>query len=110
MEKLRIYKKSLELVKKVYQLINAYPQLKKDFSLCDQLKRASVSVVANIAEGYRRSGKQFRNYLEISSGSTNEVFALLEVVTAVYDIDTLTLKDEYQILGKQIISLSKTIH
>ena len=109
MEKLRVYQKALELVKAVYKLIHENPQLLKDFSLSDQLKRAAVSVVANISEGYRRSGRQFKNYLEISSGSTNEMQALLDVINAVYQIDTSYLKNEYVILGKQIIAFRKTI-
>lgn len=109
MDKLRIYQTALDLVKEVYLLILNNPQLGKDYSLTDQFKRASVSVVANIAEGYRRSKKQFQNYLQISSGSTNELVALLDVVTVVYKIDTTNLKESYKILGKQIISFSKTL-
>jgi four helix bundle protein len=68
---LRIYKKSLELVKEIYLLIEKNPKLSKDFSLCDQIKRASVSIPANISEGFFRSKKQTKNYLEIASGSAN---------------------------------------
>ncbi len=104
-----IYKNAIELVKKIYQLINLNPKLKNDFSLVDQIKRASISVAANIAEGYFRSQKQTRNYLEIASGSTNEVVTLLKIVLLVYEISTLELQNEYTILGKQINSFSKTI-
>ncbi|MCX7881438.1 MAG: four helix bundle protein [Patescibacteria group bacterium] len=79
-ENLRIYKKALELVKKIYQLIKNNQRLAKDFSLCDQIKRAAVSVVTNIAEGYFRSKKQSQNYLEIASGSTNEVVSILRII------------------------------
>lgn len=41
---LKIYKKAIQLVSKVYQLIENNPKIIKDFSLCDQLKRASISV------------------------------------------------------------------
>lgn len=109
MEKLRIYQKALELVKSVYQLIQDNQSLRNDYSLSDQLKRAAVSVLANIAEGYRRSGKQFCNYLEISSGSTNEMQALLDVVHVVYQIESSYLKNEYLVVGKQIIAFSKTL-
>lgn len=105
---LKIYKKALDLVVKVYNLVETNPNLKKDYSLSDQLKRAAVSVAANIAEGYFRSKKQTRNYLEISSGSTNEMVTLLTIVNLVYKIDTHELQEEYIILGKQINSFSSS--
>lgn len=109
MEKLRIYNTAIELVVEVYELVRSDKQLLKDFSLCDQLKRAAVSVGANIAEGYCRSGKQFKHYLEISSGSSNEMVLLLTVVSKVYNIHTDELVNKYQVLGRQILSFSKTI-
>ena len=109
MEKLEIYKKSLYLTKLIYLLIKNNSLLSKDFSLCDQIKRAAVSVGANIAEGYCRTRKQFINYLNIASGSTNEIVHLLKIIQLVYNIDTTELQREYAYLGKQIISLSKKI-
>lgn len=103
---LRIYQKALELVKTIYLLIKSDFKLSKDYSLCDQIKRASVSVAANISEGFFRSRKQTKNYLEISSGSTNEVVTLLKIIFMVYEVDTNELQDEYIILGKQINSFS----
>lgn len=108
LENLKIYLKAIELVKKIYNLINNNPILKADFSLSDQLKRASVSVATNIAEGYFRSKKQTKNYLEISSGSTNEMVTLLKIVETVFDIKTDQLQSEYSVLGKQINSYSQS--
>lgn len=108
MEKLRIYQKALELIQKIYQLIRENEQFKKDFSLNDQLKRASVSVALNIAEGYGRGSKFFKNYLRIAVGSTNETIAALQIVHVVYKIDTNNLQKEYLILAKQISSFSKS--
>jgi four helix bundle protein len=108
LENLRIYKKALELVKKIYELIKENSKLSKDFSLCDQLKRSAVSVVTNIAEGYFRSRKQSQNYLEIASGSTNEVVSILRIIDLVFEIETTQLQEEYTVLGKQINSFSKT--
>jgi four helix bundle protein len=99
---LRIYKKSLELVKEIYRLIEKNPKLSKDFSLCDQIKRASVSIPANISEGFFRSKKQTKNYLEIASGSANEVITLLKIINLVYAIETNNLQNEFTILSKQI--------
>lgn len=80
----------------------------KDFSICDQLKRASVSIPANISEGYARSKKQFKNYLEIAKGSANEVITLLEIVQLVFKVNTINLQEEYNYLAKQITSFSKS--
>jgi len=99
---LRIYKKSLELVKEIYRLIEKSPKLSKDFSLFDQIKRASVSIPANISEGFFRSKKQTKNYLEIASGSANEVVTLLKIINLVYAIETNNLQNEFTILSKQI--------
>ncbi len=103
---LRIYQKALVLVKVVYGFIRNNPKLSRDYSLCDQIKRASVSVPANISEGFFRSKKQTKNYLEISSGSANEVITLLKIIFLVYEINTNKLQEEYTILSKQINSFS----
>ena len=103
-----IYRKSINLIQNIYTLIKSNSLLQKDYSLSDQLKRASISVSANISEGYFRSKKQTQNYLEIASGSTNEVVTLLIIIEKIYGINTLDLQKEYVILGKQINAFSKT--
>jgi len=105
---LRIYLKALELVKRTYNLVKENQILSRDFSLCDQLKRAAVSVPANISEGYARTKKQFKNYLEIAKGSDNEVITLLDIVNLVYNIETDELQNEYDILARQITSFSNS--
>lgn len=108
MKNLKIYQNALALIAEIYDLTRA-TKLVKDYSLIDQLRRAAISVLANIAEGYCRSTKQFKNYLQIASGSTNEVVALLQVITLVYDIETTRLQESFQILGRQINSFSRTL-
>jgi four helix bundle protein len=109
LEDLRIYNKSIELIKQIYKLINNNKELSRDFSLCDQIKRASVSVSTNIAEGYYRSQRQTKNYLAIASGSANETVTLLVIINSVYSLNTEDLQNEYKVLGKQINAFSKTI-
>jgi four helix bundle protein len=103
---LQIYIKSKSLVTKIYSLTQNDKKLSRDFGLCDQIRRAAVSVSCNISEGYYRSRKQTKNYLEIASGSTNEVATLLEIIHEVYLIETKDLQEEYQYLGKQINTFS----
>ena len=110
MEKLRIYQKSLDIVIQIYSLIGNNPIIAKDYSLNDQLRRAAISIVANIAEGYCRTGKQFQHYLQISSGSANKTVALLQIVALVHKINTVSLQEEFRVLGKQINSFSNTLN
>ena len=108
-KKLKIYQKSVLLVIKIYELTRSNYNLSKDYSLKDQIRRAAISIVTNIAEGAFRTKKQFINYLRISSGSTNEVITLLEIINKVYQINTKDLEDDYIYLGKQINSFSKKL-
>jgi len=101
---LTIYKKAIQLVSKIYLLIEVNNKLKNDFSLCDQIKRASISVACNISEGYYRSSRQSKNYYHIASASANEVITLLEIINNVYAINIGEIREEYQYLAKQINS------
>ena len=56
--------------------------LKSDRSLADQLRRAASSVVLNIAEGNRRTGKDRLHFFRIAAGSAAEARAALEVARA----------------------------
>lgn len=108
MEKLIIYQKALGLVKECYLFANRNSDLYKDKALTDQFKRASVSVVLNIAEGYGRGCKSYSNYLRIAVGSTNEVIAVLDIIKLIYKLETEKLKNEYLILARQISAFNKT--
>ena len=73
-EDLICWKKSRELAKGVY---GAFKNC-NDYGFRDQIQRAAVSVVSNIAEGFERGTKQeFINYLYIAKGSAGEVRAQL---------------------------------
>lgn len=72
-EKLLIWKKSMELVELVYELMKLMPDDEK-FGLTSQIKRCSVSVPSNITEGAGRNSKnEFRHFLSIANGSTTEL-------------------------------------
>jgi len=108
-EKLRVYQNSLELISQVYNLIKNNRNLASDWSLCDQIKRASVSVATNISEGYLRTKKQYRNFLSIASGSANEVITLLQIITKIHGIKTESLQEKYKLLARQIGALSSKL-
>ncbi len=78
-EDIEAWKKARELTKIIYE-VTSQGKIAADFSLRDQLRRASMSIMANIAEGFEREGnKEFRQFLAMAKGSVGEVKALLYV-------------------------------
>jgi four helix bundle protein len=78
-EELEVWQKALKLVKSIYS-ITSNNKFSKDFSLTDQIRRASVSVLSNIAEGFERgSNTEFIQFLYIAKGSCGEVRSQLYV-------------------------------
>lgn len=70
------WQKSKELTYLIYKSFRAC----RDYNFKDQIQRAAVSVMNNIAEGYERmSNKEFRNFLFISKGSSGEVRSMIYV-------------------------------
>ncbi|NDF61090.1 MAG: four helix bundle protein [Crocinitomicaceae bacterium] len=70
---LLIWQKGIEITEKVYLITNNFPQ-NELFSLTNQIRRASVSISSNIAEGFgRNSTKSYMNFLKISRGSLYEL-------------------------------------
>lgn len=77
--KLKVYEKATDLVMHVYALIKQFPK-EEQYALCDQLRRAVVSVPSNIAEGMGRfSNKDRAHFIEIAYGSLMEANCQLEV-------------------------------
>lgn len=72
-EDLNVFEESRMLTKQIYQLTNS-KQFNKDYGLREQIRRASISIMSNIAEGYERnSDKEFAKFLGYSKGSCGEV-------------------------------------
>ena len=78
-EEIECWKRARELTNHVYK-ISSRPAFARDFGLKDQIRRASVSVMSNIAEGYDRSGTgEFVQFLATAKGSAAEVRCQLYV-------------------------------
>lgn len=78
-EDLAVYQKARALVKEVYQITRT-GSFAHDEGLCDQIRRASISIVSNIAEGYERgSNTELIQFLYIAKGSCGEVRAQLMI-------------------------------
>jgi four helix bundle protein len=87
-EDLLVWQMGIELTKQVYSL-TAEGNFSKDFALRDQIRRASVSVPTNIAEGFELSSrKEYLRHLNIAKGSAGEVRSLLRVAWEVGYLDT----------------------
>ncbi|MFO7936199.1 MAG: four helix bundle protein [Kiritimatiellia bacterium] len=79
-EDIEAWQKARELTRQVY-VLSKTGDFAHDFGLKDQIRRASVSIMSNIAEGFERGGnKEFMNFLRIAKGSCGEVRAQLYVV------------------------------
>ena len=72
-EKLEVWKLGRELTKNIYKISRNFPEEER-FGLTSQIRRASISVTSNIAEGSsRKSGKEQARYTEIAFGSLLEI-------------------------------------
>jgi len=103
------YQRAKALLAPVHALIRRLPR-EEQYELASQIRRASKSILANIAEGYgnKRSPAKFRSYLDIALGSANEVIVHLEVGNAIGyfeqgEIDSLI--EGYEIVAKQLYRL-----
>ena len=104
-QKLNVYKKAQQYIKEVYKVTGKYPKEER-FGLIDQMRRASVSIAANIAEGSGRfHTKDFAQFSRIARASTYEMIALLDVSL---DQDYIT-KQEYEQLFKESEDISKML-
>jgi len=82
------WQKAIALVKSVYKLTNKFPH-SEQFGLTSQLRRASVSIPSNIAEGFGRgSNKDFRRFLDIARGSLFELQTQLYIAKELEYINT----------------------
>jgi four helix bundle protein len=96
-EDIKAWQKSRELVKQIYHLSNSKSKFNKDIGLREQIRRASVSVMSNIAEGFaRRRDKEFNRFLSISLGSTAEVQSQLYVAIDLNYLTETEFRDTYE--------------
>ena len=106
---LRVWQLGMEIVERVYTLSNTFPR-DEIYGLTSQLRRAAVSVPANIAEGHSRaSTKEYQRHLSIAVGSLAEVETYLELcirlrygrADAVSHLQELTAEERRMLRGLQ---------
>jgi four helix bundle protein len=105
---LLIWQKGIEITEKVYLLTKSFPS-EEIYSLTNQIKRATVSIPSNIAEGFgRNSTKSYVNFLKISRGSLYELetqLIIAEKQNFISDLDLLqSINDLISEEGKMINS------
>lgn len=104
-EKLNAWQEARKLVVNVHQLLEKFPK-SENYPLCDQLRRAVVSVPSNIAEGSGRLAiKEQIHFLEIAYASLMEVYCQLQIAV---DLSYIT-PDDLQIVKRKIFTTSKLI-
>ncbi|HXC97863.1 MAG TPA: four helix bundle protein [Verrucomicrobiae bacterium] len=104
-EDLKTWQKARELNHRIYKMSNARA-FAKDFGLRDQIRRASISVMSNIAEGFERGGdKEFVQFLSNAKGSCGEARSQLY---AALDVEYLT-RDEFDALHELCVEVSRMI-
>jgi four helix bundle protein len=92
-KQLKIWQKAVDLAVKVYELTRDFPK-EELYGLTSQLRRCSISIASNIAEGAGRNSKRdFRNFLGISHGSSCELATQLLIAFRTNLIDQSVFKD-----------------
>lgn len=108
-EEIIAWQKSKILCVEVYKEFST----SKDYGLKDQIQRASVSVMNNIAEGYERHGnKEFRHFLYISKGSCAEVRSMLILTKELKVLDMKKADELIELsleISKMLSGLIKTL-
>lgn len=105
-EKLNVWQEAKKLVVDVYHLLDEFSKFEK-YALCDQIRRAVVSVPSNIAEGSgRKSLKEQIHFLEISYGSLMETYNQLLIAI---DLTYIT-EESVEAIKPRIDSVAKMIN
>ena len=102
---LKVWQKSVDLAVKVYQMTGTFPSDEK-FGMTSQMRRSSVSIPSNIAEGTaRNSSKAFTNCLDISLGESFE----LETQSIIARRVGLLTQDDFESINKDLDEVQKMI-
>ena len=98
LEDIQAWQKARLITRMIYQLTEN-GMFAKDFGLRNQIQRASVSIMANIAEGFgRRSDKEFANFLNMAHGSVSETQSHLYVALDLAYIDRSSFTELNELL------------
>ncbi len=103
---LLVWQKGMTFVVDVYQVTQAFPRF-EIYGLTNQLRRASVSIPSNIAEGYaRRTDAFLKHFLDIALGSAAEVDTQLQIALRVGYLSA----EDHARLEKELSEIIKMLH
>ena len=110
---LKIYEKSYKAAKAIYKNIASKFPKDETYGLSSQIKRASISIPLNIAEGYGKgeSVKELLRYVYMARGSVNEVIVLLDFARDMGYINPeehRKAEEEYNEIGRMITGFIKS--
>ena len=105
-EKLKVWQEAKGLVVEVYHLLDSFPKF-ENYALCDQIRRAIVSVPSNIAEGSGRSSlKEQIHFLEIAYSSLLETYNQLLIAV---ELSYIT-KDSVEAIKQHVDAVARMIN
>jgi len=111
-EKLKVWRRAIEFVVRIYKLTEGFPREEK-FGLTSQIRRAAVSVAANIAEGAgRRSSKEFCYFLSNAQGSVSELateILIAQRLGYVKEPAFRLAKEELDSIGFMVLGLARSV-
>ena len=111
-KKLEVYSISMRMVKEVYRITALFPATEL-YGIVSQLRRASVSVISNLAEGAsRKSSKEKRRFYEISRSSVVEIDTQLEIslmLSFLNKEDIMKLKEYNESIFRMLSSMIKNL-
>lgn len=103
--KLVVYQHSRRYVKTLYLLMKKFPSEEK-YALCNQIRRAAVSITSNIAEGMGRvSEKDKLHFIEFAFGSLYETMSQIEIA---FDLEYIT-QEEYNDVENQVTQIARML-
>ena len=109
---LRVWQRGMDLVESIYVITQSFPK-HEIYGLTSQMRRAAVSIPANIAEGHSREHtKEFRNFLSVAQGSISELETEVEIATRLGYLTAeqfRRLMDNIAGLAKQVRALREAL-
>lgn len=106
------WKEAHKLVLMSYKLLNKFPK-NETFALCDQIRRCSVSISANISEGFPRHGKKEKSqFYHISKGSLTELenhFLIAKDLDYIDAVELRNIQEQMEHVGRLVTGLIKAV-
>ena len=106
---LEVYKEAYDIALQIHQLTQKYPEYER-YEIGSQMRRAAISIPLNIAEGYGKKASEadFKRFLKIALGSSNEMMVLIDMskdLGYITEEDRKGLNERYDVLGKRLSSM-----